>query len=64
MDKNSNSGTHIVTVVQIVLIILKLLKLIEWPWWIVFAPTLVSVGIFMILIILCIMAGIPVEIKL
>lgn len=64
MDKNSNRGTHVVTMVQIVLIILKLLKLIEWSWWVVFAPTLLSVGIFMILIILCIMAGIPVEIKL
>lgn len=64
MDKDSNRGTHVVTVVQTVLIILKLLKLIEWSWWVVFAPTLVSVGIFMILIILCIMSGTHVEIKL
>lgn len=64
MDKNSNRGTCVITVVQIVLIILKLLKLIEWPWWAVFAPIIVSVGIFMILIIICIMSGIPFEIKL
>ena len=64
MDKNSNRGTHVVTVMQIVLIILKLFKLIEWSWLLVFAPIIVSVGIFMILIILCIMCGIPIEIKL
>ena len=50
-NKKSSSGCGIVSVVQIVLIILKLLKLIEWSWWVVFAPTLVSIGILLIVII-------------
>ena len=54
MDKNSGKGVSVVTVVQIVLVILKLLKLIEWSWWIVFAPTLVSVGIYVIIIIVAV----------
>ena len=54
MDKNSGKGVSVVTVVQIVLVILKLLKLIEWSWWIVFAPTLVSVGIYLIIIIVAV----------
>lgn len=54
MDKNSGKGVSVVTVVQIVLVMLKLLKLIEWSWWIVFAPTLVSVGIFLIIIIVAV----------
>lgn len=54
MDKNSSKGVSVVTVVQIVLVILKLLKLIEWSWWIVFAPTLVSVGIYVIIIIVAV----------
>ena len=54
MDKNSSKGVSVVAVVQIVLVILKLLKLIEWSWWIVFAPTLVSVGIFLIIIIVAV----------
>ena len=54
MDKNSSKGVSVVTVVQIVLVILKLLKLIEWSWWIVFAPTLVSVGIYLIIIIVAV----------
>ena len=54
MDKNSGKGVSVVTVVQIVLVILKLLKLIEWSWWIVFAPTLVPVGIYLIIIIVAV----------
>lgn len=49
-NKKSNSGCGIVSVVQIVLIILKLLKLLDWSWWVIFAPTLISVGIFLIVI--------------
>ena len=52
MNNNSNGGTHVVTVVQIVLIILKLLELIDWSWWAVFAPTLVSIGVFLILLLI------------
>lgn len=56
MDENrkSNSGCGIVSVVQIVLIILKLLKLLDWSWWVIFAPTLVSIGIVLILIIIAV----------
>ena len=64
MDKNSNRGCGVVTVVQIVLVILKLLKFIDWSWWVVFTPTLVSVGIFSILIIVTIILGVSIEIKL
>lgn len=54
MDKNSSKGVSVVAVVQIVLVMLKLLELIKWSWWIVFAPTLVSVGIFLIIIIVAV----------
>lgn len=57
MDKNSGKVVSVVTVVQIVLVILKLLKLIEWSWWIVFAPTLVSVGIYLIIIIVAVIVN-------
>ena len=36
------------TEVQTTLIILKALKLINWSWWAVFAPTLVTAGVFVI----------------
>lgn len=52
--KKSNGGCGIVSVVQIVLIILKLLKLIDWSWWVIFTPTLVTIGLFMVLIIVAI----------
>ena len=57
MDKNSGKGVSVVTVVQIVLVILKLLKLIGWSWWVVFAPTLVSVGIYLIIIIVAVIVN-------
>ena len=40
--------------VQTTLIVLKLLKVIDWSWWAVFAPTLVSVGVFVIATIIAI----------
>ena len=39
---------------QTTLIILKALKLINWSWWAVFAPTLVTVGVFVIATIVAI----------
>ena len=51
MDKNINKGTGTVAVVQIVLIILKLLNVIECSYLVVFAPTLISVGILFTIII-------------
>ena len=39
---------------QTTLIILKALKLINWSWWVVFAPTLVSVGVLVIVTIVAI----------
>lgn len=39
---------------QTTLIILKSLNLIDWSWWAVFAPTLISAGIFVIATIIAI----------
>lgn len=55
VDKNINKGTGTVAVVQTVLIILKLLNVIECSYLVVFAPTLISVGISLIIIIWLIM---------
>ena len=42
------------TEMQTTLIILKALKLINWSWWAVFAPTLVTAGVFVIATIVAI----------
>ena len=39
---------------QTTLIILKVLNLISWSWWAVFTPTLVSVGVLVIITIIAI----------
>ena len=53
-DKKSEIWTDIVAVLQAVLIFLKFLGLIEWSWWVVFAPTLIMLGILLIIIIMAI----------
>lgn len=30
---------------QVVFIVLKVLDLVDWSWWLVFAPTYISIGI-------------------
>ncbi len=42
------------TEMQTTLIILKALNLINWSWWAVFAPTLVTAGVFVIATIVAI----------
>ena len=39
---------------QTTLVILKALHLINWSWWVVFAPTLVSVGVLVIITIIAV----------
>lgn len=39
-------------VVQIVLIVLKLVKVIDWSWWWVLAPTWISIGLLVLVLIL------------
>lgn len=54
MDKNIDKGIYIVAVLQVVLAILRLLNVIECSWLVVFAPTLISGGLLLILAIVII----------
>lgn len=40
--KKSKGGYGCSTVVQIVFLILKLGNVVNWSWWVVFAPTYIS----------------------
>jgi len=50
-SQERNTGVSILGVLQIVFIVLKLCNLINWRWEVVLIPTLISSGIFVILLL-------------
>ena len=53
-SENSSGGIGLFGVLQIVFIVLKLCGLISWSWWCVFIPSFISLGIFLLAILLLI----------
>ena len=54
MSKNSNtssSGLGLGGVLTVVFVVLKLVGVIDWSWWWVFSPTLISLGLTLLVII-------------
>ena len=52
MDKNtSNSGLGLSSVLTIIFVVLKLVGVINWSWWWVFSPTLINIGLTILLVI-------------
>lgn len=50
-NENSNasrSGIGFFGLLQIAFIVLKVARIINWSWWLVFLPTFIEVGIFII----------------
>ena len=35
-------------VLQIIFVVLKITEIVTWSWWVVFIPTFVQIGIFII----------------
>lgn len=54
MNKNSSSGIGILGVLLIIFIVLKLLNVINWSWLIVLIPLWISIGIFVVGLLLII----------
>lgn len=45
---NVSGGIGFTGLLQIVFIVLKLCNVITWSWWLVFLPTLISLGLIVI----------------
>lgn len=41
------------SILTLIFVVAKLLNVIDWSWWLVFAPTLVSLGIIGIVLLIC-----------
>jgi len=53
MNKNSgSSGLGLSSVLTIIFVVLKLVGVIDWNWWLVLLPTLISVGLWVIFIVI------------
>lgn len=46
----TNTGIGVAGVVQIVFLILKLCKVIDWSWWFVMLPTLIEIGLLVVIL--------------
>ena len=50
--KESDAGLGLGSVLQVIFIVLKLCGLIDWSWWWVWSPTLISLGIYLIIVLI------------
>ena len=63
MNKNSSSGIGILGILLIIFIVLKLLNVINWSWLVVFIPLWISLGMFIVGLLIMIAMYLINEIK-
>ena len=51
MEGNTSRGLGLCDVLTIVFLVLKLVGAIDWSWWWVFSPTLISLGLYVVLLV-------------
>lgn len=49
MEGNTSRGLGLCDVLTIVFLVLKLVGAIDWSWWWVFSPTLIALGLYVVL---------------
>lgn len=49
MQSEKNTGIGFIGLLQITFIVLKLCKVINWSWWLVCLPTIISVGLIILI---------------
>lgn len=53
MNKNNgSSGLGLSSVLTIVFVVLKLIGTIDWSWWWVLSPVWISIGLWLIIVII------------
>lgn len=50
-SESTSSGIGTLGVLQLIFLVLKLCNLIDWEWWVVLLPTIISVVLFAIVLI-------------
>ncbi len=52
------------SILTIIFVIAKLMGVIDWSWWIVFLPTIITIGLailFMVVLLIVIMIGAAID---
>ena len=60
-NKATSSGVGIPTVVLVVFVILKLVGVINWSWWWVLSPLWISLGLWLVLILITVLCSVIVN---
>ena len=55
-SSGSSSGVGCLGILQIIFLVLKIAKVVTWSWWLVFAPTLLGLGLVVLALFLAIIA--------
>lgn len=51
MEKETSNKIGFLSILTIIFVIAKLLGLIQWSWLLVFAPTLIGIGLWILLMV-------------
>nr|DAR47126.1 MAG TPA: transmembrane protein [Caudoviricetes sp.] len=51
MEGNTSRGLGLCDVLTIVFLVLKLVGVIDWSWWWVFSPTLIALGLYVVVFV-------------
>ena len=51
MEKEASNKIGFLSILTIIFVIAKLLGLIQWSWLLVFAPTLIGIGLWILLMV-------------
>ena len=51
-NNNSSGGLGLSGVLTVIFVVLKLCGLIDWSWWWVLSPVWISIGLFLVIILI------------
>lgn len=51
MEKETSNKIGFLSILTIIFVVAKLLGLIQWSWLLVFAPTLIGIGLWILLMV-------------
>ena len=57
-NKSSGRGFSLLNILTIIFVISKILGFINWSWWLVFTPTFISIGIFILVVVFAIVLAV------
>ncbi|MDN6326820.1 MAG: hypothetical protein L0J48_02210 [Alkalibacterium sp.] len=57
MEEKNSGGIGLLSILTIIFVIAKLFGVIDWSWWLVFAPTIVSVAIGLLVVVIALIVA-------